>query len=41
MDRDPELSWYYEQSEVSDYGGIREPRGSYNTELAQNDLIAW
>ncbi|HET9660154.1 MAG TPA: four helix bundle protein [Thermomicrobiales bacterium] len=41
MDRDPELFWYFEQSEASDYGGIREPRGSYNTDLAQNDLIAW
>jgi four helix bundle protein len=41
VDTDPELFWYYEQNEASDYRGIQEPRGSYNTELAQNDLVAW
>ena len=41
MEADPELFWYYEQSEARKQVGIQEPRASYSTDLAHNDLIAW
>ncbi len=38
---DPELFWLDGWFDEEKEGGIRESRPAYNTDLAENDLVAW